>query len=406
MALLAGGVLAWQHFQMDNTLAIDGWKNKPYNTDTLQTTTLPLTIEIEKSNSGQFFTIAKPLQQTSLLTIKGRQQQGTAYLRVDKNNQRKISYQAPDGTATLWLEAGSEVELLFYSNQKASYLLQQLSIDPCPTCLPDKHLKQYLLENLPELADALAASDKLKAVSILMNWSARVSDLGSNITQRSSAPFFYFQSMNAAQIFYDVWEKDDGGGICASFAVFLVKVLHLFDIEAFTVNMLLDMDLHITHATVIVAIPEQQNWKYYLFDPTSDGTFMEDGNYADLATLFAHYDRDNLMLDKNYWIVSEKCLARDYIQNNSAGVTGVVKNQPYCMDDLVQAWGRVAQRANSPWAAQFVRYQTEPRTSIMIDMLLYDIYGYGILPQDIAAWTEFRELVLSHGGKIPVGPKL
>lgn len=89
--------------------------------------------------------------------------------------------------------------------------------------------------------------------------------------------------MSAAQIYQDIWLSDAGGSSCSGFAVFLQKVLTLFDIPAFTVDVGY-AGTPLTHVTTLVPYLG----KFYLFDPTLGGVYVDrSGQYVDFPSVVA-----------------------------------------------------------------------------------------------------------------------
>ena len=402
LCVLAACIIMWQlrKSSSDNTIqTVGGWENRPYNSEALTETNLPLTINIEKRNSGQFFSHSTYPDAINMVVVEGRVVSGSPVLRLQNNNEKYYLKLPAAGVVKFWAEPSSNIEILIYADAPSAYELQRIKVVSCAECKSDKQLKEFLLREITGLKEALAEKDTLKAAYLLLPWSARVSDLGSGYNKRADAPVNYIRFMTAAQIYYDLWENDLSGGSCGAFAVFYRAVLNLFDIDAFTVDMGLNADLNFTHVTTIVPVKDGDEWRFYLLDPTGAGTFMNNGKFMDLATLFTHYDKNKHILDADYWVY-EKCLPRDYVVNDANGVARVNKNYLYCLENMIKGWMKRATEHNSPLASQLALYLTDLQTNMFIDMLGGQVFSVS-RTKDSSIREQFFELLSEQGTELP-----
>ncbi len=187
---------------------------------------------------------------------------------------------APDGVLNVTLEADSKVEALIYGQGEFSYHLERIGLEPCADCLTNAALKQLLLARIPGLSHILV-TDGLAAASRILDWAANVVDLGGGL-KRFQALGGSIPGLSAAQIYQDIWLPDAGGASCDGFAVFLQKVLTLFGMKAFTVDMGLART-PLTHVTTVVAA---EDGRFYVFDPTLNGIYTgPSGSFVDLETV-------------------------------------------------------------------------------------------------------------------------
>lgn len=189
---------------------------------------------------------------------------------------------APDGKLGLVISGTTDVEILIYSNSPFSYRTK-LAISECPSCMTDAQLRDVVRREIPGIEDRLK-SELLPAIDELLHWASSVVDAGgdipefANLVQATSL-------MPASQLYSELWLQDEGGAKCGAFSVFFQKLLALFDVPAFTVDM--GQTGAFTHVTALVPIASDGKTKFYLFDPTFDGTYRSrrDGAYVDLESV-------------------------------------------------------------------------------------------------------------------------
>lgn len=394
LRLILPAVLLLAAFYAGKSLSFGGletptWRKEAYNGALIQGNTLPVLIHA-KGGEGLQVNFDSPVKNISQLTLKGHIVKGKPSLQISGKAIGIFSVPLPEGRYTLWLPPDKNLALRIFSEEPFDYALEELVLNPAPDSLTEDQFKSYVLRQIPGLKEALDRGQKLDAAWLLLQWSARVSDLGSNMPPPSPGHFIY--KMDAAQIYRNLWEKDAGGEACGGFALFYTKLLRLFGINAFLVETgFADKDTdkgaapqnsalnyYFTHGTTVVTLPSEGVWRFYLFDPTSAGTFKDEENkFIDLATLLGHYDFERKRFDKNYW-VAPPCFPRDVITHNSQGViTTIEKGKPYCVEDMVAGWAKRAHADGNPLAQQLDSYRADQNTNIFVDMLLSNIYSAG-----------------------------
>jgi hypothetical protein len=127
------------------------------------------------------------------------------------------------------------------------------------------------------------------AAEILTDWVAQTEDLGN---KEGPAKFntALIEVSPPGWIQDNLWDKDIGGTFCQGFATYLDKVFNLFGIKSFVITMGYDQT-YFTHVTTIVVIGDADGKRFFIFDPTFNGTFVDafDGARVDLATLFEQH---------------------------------------------------------------------------------------------------------------------
>jgi hypothetical protein len=262
-----------------------GWTAELFNNPELEMDRNGLGIVGDGQPAG--ITLKRPLDpnKTYRLKVTGRSTINSATLRLHFGNDDPNWLKAPEGTEEFTISRQSSVEIIIYQDSRFRYVLQNLELDVCPTCPTDMDLKTLILSKIPGLMDVVK-SDQLKAARMIMNWSSQVSSLGDPSDPRVERNTFLASGMSASQIYYEIWDMDSGGAACSAFATFLSKVLHLFDIDAFTINIgYYNTDL--THVTTVVRIDDRDQPKFFIFDPTFNGEYrdVDDGSPIDVGEI-------------------------------------------------------------------------------------------------------------------------
>ena len=337
---------------------------------------LPMNI---KSDAGGIYLVSDtPSPVVSRLTIDGKIIKNRATLRTKYNDSPPQYGSLTGDEMNMWIEPYERFELMIYSDKPFEYQLDGIKLQTCTECMTKEDFKKFLLEEIPGLKESLEAGNELEAARLLLHWSSRVSDLMSGHPANSEQLSFVSQ-LSAQQIYQDVWLADNLGGLCGLFAIFYDAVLKLFDINSFTVDMGLNdgQVQYFTHVVTIVPQFENSEWKFYLFDPTSDGTFVdENGNFMDIESLLLHFDKESRRMNAGV-MDADDCIPRDRILHRSGTIT-VFKDAQYCVKEgMIAGWEKAARANNSPNAERLAAYQQDPQTSMHLDMLLSRIFSIG-----------------------------
>src|SRR5262249_17819696 len=172
------------------------------------------------------------------------------------------------------IEQTARLELLFYSNEPSSYRLTALSLEPCAACMTAEALVRRIQAEVPELDGA----EGLEKARLLLKWSANVADWSIDNTAVLGA----VEAMSPADALYNVFDKNAAGVLCGGQSVFYANILHLFGIEAFTVNFGIDA-VYLNHVSVVVP----HMGRHYLLDPSFAGYFARNGEILPLEELIA-----------------------------------------------------------------------------------------------------------------------
>jgi len=242
------------------------YHNKPF----IQAKKDSLLIEGKGQPAGLFFTYKIDPNKRYRVKVTGYPQQGQTALRVRRDENEPDYYLAPDGSTDLVLFDVEEVEFLLYNEQAFAYELNSIQIEECPTCKTDEDLRQMLLTEIPALKESLQ-NDRLHAARLLLNWASNVGDFAISPEIREITNLG-FSKKSASQIYYDIFDSNNGGVYCGGMSVFFDKLLKLFDYDSFTINFGHKQD-DLTHVTVIVSQKQSDGWLYYIFDPTFNATF-------------------------------------------------------------------------------------------------------------------------------------
>ncbi len=196
------------------------------------------------------------------LTVRGSGRPITMRLQLDDRPHEYLP--APMAELTRTVTGASNIELLFYSDTPSEYLLSTAVIEECPTCRTQQDLMQRIKDEIPDFAK-LVGLDKAVA---LLKWSANAS----SYTPNTGLIPVEFESWPPERMLYEFFDLDKGGVSCGGQSVFFRYVLHIFGIEAFTVNYGIP-DTYVTHVTVIVPV----DGDYYVLDPSFGVLFKRNG---------------------------------------------------------------------------------------------------------------------------------
>lgn len=368
-----------------------------YKNATLSQKTLPITIASEAG--GVYFVSNDVKEEFSIVTITGEPIKAKATLRTRYDDNPPV-YASLTENARVWVEPHTRLELLIYSDAPFEYRMDFLELQTCSECMTENEFKQFLLKEILGLESALAANDTLTAARLLLHWSARVSDCSSGRPKTPGLLSTIF-ILPAQQIYQDIWQADAEGGSCGAFAVFYDKVLKLFGINSFTVDMGFDgaLDLSFTHVITVVAEHDGVKWKFYIFDPTVDGTFVDkDGNFADIEYILSNFNKDTYRI-KGASLDAEECIPRDLVRHGEESII-TRKDYVYCVKELYSALERVSQERGSKYTDRFSAYQVDPQSSLHLDMLQSKIYGIG-QAMNPDARQAFIDLIEKYGAETP-----
>jgi hypothetical protein len=260
---------------------VPGWTVESYNQPYVAAEgKSKVSLKVESPPAGLFMRTALDATKVYRIGVSGARIGGEMTLRITNGNQKPAYMRAPQGTAYLVVDHAKSTELLLYGDATATYDLQRLTVEECPKCLTDEGLKDIIRAALPGI-DQQAKQEVLTASSRLMRWAASVVDVGGSIDEFKNLSDA-LPSMSAAQIYSDIWQSDAGGASCGGFAVFLQKVLALFNIESLTMDVGYE-GTPLTHVTTIVPF----KGKFYVFDPTFGGTYANANRYVDFPSVVA-----------------------------------------------------------------------------------------------------------------------
>lgn len=263
--------------------------------------------------AGLYFRYKLNQEERYSVKITGKELSGRTTMRVRRNDGKPEYLRAPNGFSALVESNVNTLELLFYSDSQFSYRLSSIAIDSCPSslsrCKNDDDLRNLILTEVPGLEQTLV-TDRFEAAVQLLNWTSNNIDLALSQEIHDNT-MVGFSSKRASEIYYQIFQPDEGGVWCGGSAVFFNKVARLFDFMSFTLNFG-DMRDDLTHVTCIIAFPHQDAWRYFIFDPTFNFTFRfkNTKGYASVSELI-----EALTSEKYSEIyIDEKDLAeREYI---------------------------------------------------------------------------------------------
>ena len=142
----------------------------------------------------------------------------------------------------------------------------------------DASLRATILADLPGLKTALDSGDTRTAARLLRTWTANAGDAA-----LFSNPLLT-EAMSAADAYFQDYVPNRAGSSCGGFSEFYAQVLKLFQIDSLTVN-LGDVSADLVHTTVLVPIWENNAWSFEFYDPTFNGTIINNSTSAPVSYL-------------------------------------------------------------------------------------------------------------------------
>lgn len=245
-------------------------ERKPWNKPQLRQTSGGTEIRIETPPAGLL--LQEGLDPTKRYELKVRGNGGPMAMRIGIDKLPPTYAPAPNGESVRVISGASLVELLFYSDTPASYVLQDIEISECSTCRTVGDLRQRIIAEAPEV---LTTSGIDRAL-VLLKWAANISDYTPNPRLIPGD----FESWPLEKMVYGFFDLDRGGVACGGSSVFFHKLLQLFDIDSLTVNYGVKGG-YATHVTVVV----QHEGRYYIVDPTFAITLVDGGRMVPVDEL-------------------------------------------------------------------------------------------------------------------------
>lgn len=224
---------------------------------------LGTTIDAQSPPAGLYVRATLDPTKRYRVLVHGDRLDGSFVMRVRRDRDMQWQ-QAPDGLEALRVDGVEDFELLVYRNVADTgrrYRLRSVVIEPC-ACEDDSDLRDEILEEVPQLGDALDRGDDYGASELLLRWaSPRIVAAGGD------PPPVAVHEKTAAEIYYDYFATRKGGVYCGGAAAFLHKVLDLFGLPNYIVEY--GDASFVTHATVVVpGLGVDGSAEQRLLDPT------------------------------------------------------------------------------------------------------------------------------------------
>lgn len=221
----------------------------------------------------------------ALLSVQGRTKTSGVSLRLQARAAAPAYYNAPDGELLLVVDGRSATEVLIYADKTFEYLVESLTLEPCPDCHTDEELRADILADIPRLAEKLEVDPEAAAELLLhwtaprVNWALDPSLVGPSERRLATLP-------SAANALYEVAGRASYGGVyCGGAAVVYDRILKLFGFDSFTMNFG-DRRGDLTHSTVVVPLLTGDTTRFVIFDPSFNATFRDSsGKHVDVLDL-------------------------------------------------------------------------------------------------------------------------
>lgn len=381
-----------------------GWQVEPYGAVESTSKASSLVLASPGNPGGLFFRKAIDPDKTYRLRIAGKALSGGTTVRLTVGRADPKWFPAPDGTKHVTVSGSESIEVVVYGDAAYAYHLETLAMDECVACLTDRQLASQILAEIPALQNELE-HDRKDAARALLNWTANIVDLGlGDVGETTSQE----NEMGAAEAYQELWADDRGGTTCAGFADFFAKVLSLFGLEAFTMNVGYQ-GTPLTHVTTVAVI----DGEFYLLDPTFNGAYVDrkSGGLLRLRELLATsqprsrdyaFRTNPITRDVVFTADTDRTVLR---QLSVAGVkmsgcepapdaaTGAVRhicrNVPYDARFLQEEWKDELTRLHLDW-----------NDDLILNLMRHRVLSLSVTNQAIK--QQFLDALTAYG--IPVGP--
>ena len=200
--------------------------------------------------------------------------------------------------------------MLLYGDSPFQFHLEKLVIEECTQCKTDNDLKNIIFKDNPGLR-SLLKKNTLEAAKTILNWSANHILFASDREALGDT-----SGWSASNIYYNMFDKQTSGVYCGGAADFLAKVYHLFNINAFTIDVGI-LKGNLTHVTTVVALEKKNVVKYYIFDPTFNLIFYDKKNQFASIDQLAEAAEDSTHFDDLIRFKMGRLFNRGYISSNT-----------------------------------------------------------------------------------------
>jgi hypothetical protein len=203
-------------------------------------------------------------------------------------------------------------------------------------------LRRRILEDTPDLREALADKNTLMAARLLLNWTANAGNYALD------GSLLIYKATSAADYFYNFYLPDKGGNYCGGYAYFYSGILNLFGIDALQMGFGSPTG-DLTHATVVVPIWDGVTYQYYIFDPTFNCTFR-DASTGDYLTVFDLFDYlqggrvndiavESQSLATRTWLATSPVASPNLILTSVTAGLCLYRWPDYGLNSYLQTWG-------------------------------------------------------------------
>lgn len=263
---------------MEDTIE-PGWTVSGYGTAELRA--IGDKLRIEATEGGALFEReGLDRHRAYKLKISGSPHFSVPELRLQLDDRPIESTLSPNEDFEVTITDAERLRVMVDANEEHYQYRVRLSLRECDDCVSDADLREVIAQALPNIESELQ-TNRLAAVHKLLLWTARKVDLGGDVPQFTDMTGV-MKLLPASQIYDEIWKPDRGGASCGAFATFFSKILALFDVQSFVIDVGY-LGSYLTHVTTVVPVRNGATFKFYIFDPTFGGTYLtRDGDYADL----------------------------------------------------------------------------------------------------------------------------
>lgn len=160
----------------------------------------------------------------------------------------------------------------------------------------DATLRAIILHDVPNLAAAVEARDVRTIALLVRNWVANAGD------STFLSTLLLNDAAGAADAYFRAYVRNQAGSSCGGFSEFFVQTLKLFQVDSLTIG-LGDNTANLLHATVVVPVLINNQWRFEFFDPTFNCSFTNTLNnsratYFDIIDAARAHTANNMRIDQ------------------------------------------------------------------------------------------------------------
>jgi hypothetical protein len=380
------------------TSAFPGWEIKPWGEPIVRRAAKGIVLEARGKPGGLFFKKSLDAETTYRVSVHGRTRRVVPSLRLHADGGGQVYYSLGTGDLNVILPRAKHIELLLYQDGDYSFDLQAVRVEPCPRCPSDADLKTRIIK------EARIAPSDLSFVLArkLRNWVADAVVQGGepvNMERTTRAVV----TLPVSQTYAEIFKPGRGGVSCAGYAAFYQKVLRLFELPSFTIDVGWDNGSKLTHVTTVLVLGSPEQRRFYIFDPTFSGEYVRQGQAVEALDLLKGAKADFRTAPMSRRVLIPHSQLRSGIVDNEAAQTHAACDRESPLPEMTECHGFMDTPAYNAIIMGPAMEQSgfAPGDDFILGLMKHKILG--ILPSDLdqKAHLEFLHRAEQIGIPIP-----